>query len=72
MNPAAANKLLWVTQPSSPVTAGATWNAFSIKITDQYENTRTADTTAITVAPSLGTFASGTTTKAAVAGYCYF
>jgi len=38
-----------------------------IEITDQYGN-RTSDTDDVTVAPSAGSFASGTTTKAAAAG----
>jgi len=72
INPAVASKLVWDTQPTSPVNAGATWAAFKIKITDQYGNTRTADTTAITITPSTGSFASGTTTQNAVSGIATF
>ena len=67
VNPAAKNKLLWATQPSSPVVAGATWASFSIEIVDAYGN-RTADNAiSIKLTPSSGTL-SGTTTQSSVAG----
>jgi len=73
---AAKNKLLWVTQPATPVTVGATWTTFTIEITDAYGN-RTSDTDNITITsslksrgplPSLG----GTTTQAASDGVATF
>ena len=64
------NKLLWSTQPTSPVTAGATWAAFAIEITDAYGN-RTTDTDDVTVTPSSASF-TGTITQAAVSGLATF
>ncbi|MEK7152821.1 MAG: hypothetical protein AAB834_02655, partial [Patescibacteria group bacterium] len=61
------SKLLFGTPPSTPVTAGATWTSFTIKITDVYGN-QTTDTDNVVIAPSSGSFASGTTTRAAVSG----
>ena len=49
---AAKNKLLWVTQPATPVAVGATWTTFTIEITDAYGN-RTSDTDDITITSSL-------------------
>ncbi|MFQ5952158.1 MAG: beta strand repeat-containing protein, partial [Candidatus Omnitrophota bacterium] len=71
VNPAAASDLAWVTQPDSSVTAGDVWTAFTIEIIDAYNN-RTSDTNNITVAPSSGSFASGTTTQAAANGLATF
>ena len=67
---ATKNKLLWVTQPSSPVEADVTWNAFSIEITDQYGN-RTSGSDNVMVSPSDGSFG-GTSNKAASAGLVTF
>ena len=67
---ATKNKLLWVTQPSSPVEADATWNAFSIEITDQYGN-RTSDSDNVMVSPSAGSFG-GTSIKATSGGLVTF
>ena len=63
--------LYWVTQPTSPVAAGDTWDSFQIGITDQYGNQAT-DVVDISIAPSAGSFASGTTTKTTVAGVATF
>ena len=71
INPATASQLIFGTVPSSSVTAGATWNSFTVKILDQYGNL-TASTDNITVAPSLGSFASGTISKAALSGVATF
>ena len=65
------NKLLWVTQPASPVTVGATWTAFTIEITDVYGN-RTSDTDNITIAASGSGTLGGTLTQAAVNGLATF
>ncbi len=70
VSPGTKNKLLWATQPPSSVKAGETWTAFSIEITDLYGN-RTADTDAVTIAPSSGTL-DGTLTQAAVSGLATF
>ncbi len=67
---ATKNKLLWVTQPSSPVEAGVTWNAFSIEITDQYGN-RTSDSDNVMVSPSAGSFG-GASIKATSGGLVTF
>ncbi|MFC1974536.1 PKD domain-containing protein, partial [Chloroflexota bacterium] len=72
VNPAAANKLVYNPAPTSPVTAGATLTEFKVEIQDQYGNLRTANTNAVTVAPSTGTFASGAASKAAVGGVATF
>ncbi len=64
------NKLLWFAQPSNSVGAGATWDAFSIEITDMYGN-RTADTDNIIVSASSGSL-NGTVLQAAVAGLVTF
>ena len=72
VNPGAAAQLLWVTQPASPVVAEDTWDAFSIEVTDIYNNRVTSDnTTNITVAPDIGAFG-GTTTQTVVAGVATF
>ncbi|MBF0397942.1 MAG: DUF1566 domain-containing protein, partial [Desulfobacterales bacterium] len=63
-------KLLWVTQPSTSVTAGETWQPFTIEITDSYGN-RISATDNITITPSSNSF-SGTTVKAAVGGVATF
>ena len=64
------NKLLWVTQPPSSVLTGATWNSFTIEITDAYGN-RTSDTDEVTITPSSLSLG-GTTTKAASSGLTIF
>jgi hypothetical protein len=66
-----ANKLLWITQPASPVVAGATWETFTIEITDQYGN-RTSDTDNITITASGTGTLGGTLTQAAVDGLATF
>ncbi|GAH68762.1 unnamed protein product, partial [marine sediment metagenome] len=63
------NKLLWVTQPATPVGAGAIWTAFTIEITDSYGN-RTSDADSVTVSSSVAL--GGTTTRAASAGLATF
>ncbi|MDP1712988.1 MAG: hypothetical protein Q8K86_11100, partial [Candidatus Nanopelagicaceae bacterium] len=65
------NKLLWSTQPATPVIAGAVWTSFTIEVTDTYGN-RTADIDSVTIAPSAGSFSAGTLTKAAVSGLATF
>jgi uncharacterized repeat protein (TIGR02543 family) len=67
---ATKSKLLWVTQPASSVAVGATWDTFTIEITDAYGN-RTSDTDNVTIAPSSLTVG-GTTTKGAVNGLATF
>lgn len=67
---ATKSKLLWVTQPASSVAVGATWDTFTIEITDAYGN-RTSDTDNVTIAPSSLTVG-GTTTKAAANGLATF
>jgi len=68
VNPDGAAELQWVTIPISPIAEGATWDPFSIEITDQYEN-RTADSLWITLLPmSLG----GTRSKQAATGLATF
>ena len=68
VSPTPKAKLLWVSEPSSPVYEGATWDSFSIEITDLYGN-RTADSDQITLLPvSLG----GTRIKNAAAGLVTF
>ncbi|MBF0396996.1 MAG: hypothetical protein HQK78_09500, partial [Desulfobacterales bacterium] len=67
---ASKNKLLWGTEPLSPVTAGVVWPSFKVEITDQYGN-RTSDTDNITITPSSGSF-TGTVTKAASSGIASF
>jgi len=72
VNPGAAAKLLWVTQPSSPVVSGIVWEDFSIQVTDAYNNRIASDnTTDITVSPDTGAFG-GTTTQTVVAGVATF
>ena len=67
--PAAANQLLWVKAPHSPVNSGDIWPACSIEVADMYGNRRTNDTNPITVNPSnLG----GTLTQGAVNGLAIF
>ncbi|OIO39334.1 MAG: hypothetical protein AUJ71_01015 [Candidatus Omnitrophica bacterium CG1_02_49_16] len=66
----AKNKLLWVSQPSSPVASGSIWNSFSIEITDAYGN-RVNVADLITVTPSSGSFG-GTAAKNASAGLATF
>jgi hypothetical protein len=63
-------KMLWVTNPETSFTSGATWSAFSIEITDSYGN-RTADNTSITITPSSGVL-DGATTKNASDGLAIF
>jgi uncharacterized delta-60 repeat protein len=70
VSPAPKNKLLWATQPSSPVSVHTTWPTFTIEITDQYGN-RTSDTDTVTVSPSAGSLI-GTTGEAAVSGLATF
>ena len=70
VTPSVKNKLVWGTQPPTPVTAGAVWTAFTVKITDQYGN-QTADTDGVTITSFSGTLG-GTTSKAAVAGLATF
>lgn len=68
VSPAAKAKLLWVSNPSTSVYEGATWDPFSIEITDPYGN-RTAGSDQITLLPvSLG----GTRIKNAAAGLVTF
>jgi len=71
VNPDTASKLAYNPAPATSVTAGDTWTTFKVEIRDQYDNltTSTAD---VTVTPSTGAFASGTTNKAAVAGVATF
>jgi len=71
VNPAAKNKLLWVTQPATSATVDQVWTTFTIEITDQYGN-RTADTDNVTVSHSGGGSFGGTTTQAAVSGLATF
>jgi uncharacterized delta-60 repeat protein len=70
ISPAAKNKLLWVTQPSSPVGVDDPWPTFTIEISDQYGN-RTSDTDTITVSPSAGSL-DGTSDQAALSGLATF
>jgi len=65
INPANATKLLWVTQPASPQTAGNPWTSFSVEIMDQYNNRviTNANVTVVTVTGTSG-FASGSTVAA--------
>ena len=67
---AAKNKLIWVDQPAASVAVGATWNAFTIEITDTYGN-RTSDTDEVTITPSSLTLG-GDTDKATSAGLSTF
>jgi hypothetical protein len=69
---AAASKLVWNTQPASPVTAGDTWTAFKLEIQDAFGNLCTTATNTITIKPSSGSFATGTITKPAVGGIVTF
>jgi len=64
ITPSAAVSLTWVAAPSEPITAGTNWTTVTVRITDQYGNTRTPDnTTVITVTrvSGSGSFASGFT-----------
>jgi hypothetical protein len=67
----AASKLAYNPAPATSVTAGATWTEFKVEILDQYDNPTTSTAT-VTVTPSSGTFASGTTSQAAAAGVATF
>ena len=67
--PAAANQLLWVEPPYSPVNSGEIWAACTIEIIDMYGNRRTSDTNPITVEPAnMG----GTLTRNAMSGVSTF
>jgi len=69
VSPGVKTKLLWVNEPSSPIAQGATWDSFSIEITDEFGNRITDATDAVTIFPaSLG----GTRTQNAVAGVATF
>jgi len=70
VSPDLKNKLMWVTQPQSPVTAGTVWPAFAIEIVDLYGN-RTPDTDQVTITPSSGLLG-GTSPKAALDGLVTF
>lgn len=64
ITPSTAVSLTWVAAPSEPITAGTNWTTVTVRITDQYGNTRITDnTTVITVTRVAGTgsFASGYT-----------
>ncbi|MBI2860286.1 MAG: hypothetical protein HYX91_02115 [Chloroflexi bacterium] len=69
--PAAANKLAFNPPPASPVTAGAVWDTFKVEIRDQFDNLTTS-TANVTVTPSIASFISGVTDKAAVSGIATF
>ena len=71
VSPDTPDKLAYDPAPATPVTAGAIWTTFKVEIRDQYDNLTTS-TDNVTVTPSIGTFASGNTTKAAVAGVATF
>jgi hypothetical protein len=71
VNPDTASKLAYNPVPATSVTVGATWTEFKVEIRDQYDNLTTS-TANVTVTPSAGAFASGTTNKAAVAGVATF
>jgi len=69
VDPGGAAKLLWITQPTSPIAQGATWDTFSVEITDQYNNRKTNATNAVTLTPvTLG----GTRTRNPVNGVSTF
>jgi hypothetical protein len=70
INAAAKNKLMWSAQPSASVNAGATWTAFTVKITDQYGN-QTNNTDSVTIVPSSDSLI-GTMTRSAVNGLATF
>ena len=70
INAAAKSKLMWGAQPSASVNAGATWTAFTVKITDLYGN-QTTSTDSVTILPSSGSL-TGTLTKSAVNGLATF
>jgi methenyltetrahydromethanopterin cyclohydrolase len=72
INPAAANKLAIGTAVPANTTAGATMTSFTIEILDQYDNLVTGATNSVSLALSSSAFASGTTSKAAVAGVATF
>jgi hypothetical protein len=71
VSPGAASKLAYNPAPAASVTSGVTWTEFKVEIRDQYDNLTTS-TANVTVTPSTGAFASGTTNKAAVAGVATF
>ena len=67
VDPGAATKVLWVTAPATPQTAGTNWATFTAEVTDANNNRRTADnTTVVSVVTVTGTtgFASGYTATA--------
>ena len=69
----AANKLLWVTQPTTPQEVGFVWAPFKIEIMDTYGNRVTSAIDNVTVAKATGTGTlSGTLTVAAVSGLATF
>jgi hypothetical protein len=71
VSPAAADRLLFVTAPTGPNTAGVAWANFSAEITDEFGN-RTADNSHIDVTSDLGGFQTGTTTVQASGGLATF
>ncbi|MDI6787497.1 MAG: fibronectin type III domain-containing protein, partial [Planctomycetota bacterium] len=71
--PAAASNLRWVTQPATTQTAGTNWATFTIRITDEYNNTVTAAINNVTAVIVTGSGAlAGSSTVTAVAGIATF
>ncbi|MDD5464725.1 MAG: hypothetical protein PHP73_00005 [Candidatus Omnitrophica bacterium] len=61
-----ANKLSWLTQPTSTVVANAPWKSFSVGVTDAYGNT-TSSAITVTVTPTGGTSSAGAVNSVAAA-----
>jgi len=71
VNADADDHLVFDNQPTTPVAAGATWDAFTINILDQYDNV-TASTANVSVTTTSNAFDAGTATKAASGGQATF
>jgi len=71
VNADADDHLVFDNQPTTLVVAGATWDAFTINILDQYDNV-TASTANVSVTTTSNAFDAGTATKAASGGQATF
>ena len=67
VTPAAANKLVWKTAPSSKAVAGTTLNAAVVAVQDTFGNVVTSDHSSVKVTLSSGTFAGGSATATVTA-----